>query len=70
LRDKVGGSGKLTAAEVDDAAHSHPDYIDFITKATVERAEWAKVESQIEAIDATIQRSNAVIRYLTSEARL
>ena len=66
VRDKV----KMTAAEVEDATHSHPDYRDFITAATARRAEWVKVESQIEAIDAAIQRSNAIIRYVTSEARL
>ncbi len=70
VRDKVGGTGKMTAAEIDDQAHSHPDYRDFITNATVERAEWGKLEAKIEAIDATIQRANAVVRYLTSEARL
>lgn len=67
VRDKL---PKMTAAEIDDGAHSHPDYRDFITTATVERAEWAKLESRIEAIDATIQRANAVIRFMTSEARL
>lgn len=67
MRDKL---PKMTAAEIDDAAHSHPDYRDFITQATVERAEWAKVEAQIENIDATIQRANAMIRFMTSEARL
>lgn len=66
VRDKV----KMTAAEVEDATHSHPDYRDFITAATARRAEWVKVESQIEAIDATIQRANAIVRYITSEARL
>lgn len=70
VRDKIGGTGKMTAAEIDDAAHSHPDYMDFITMSTTERAEWAKVESLIENIDATIQRANAVIRFQTSEARL
>lgn len=67
VRDKM---PKMTAAEIDDAAHSHPDYRDFITVATTERAEWAKVEAKIEGIDATIQRANAVVRFMTSEARL
>ena len=66
VRDKV----KMTAAEVEDATHSHPDYRDVITAATAQRAEWVKVEAQIEAIDATIQRANAIVRYITSEVRL
>ncbi len=61
---------KVTAAEVDDNAHSHPDYREFIAAATNQRAEWSRVEAKIEAIDATIQRANAIVRYLTSEARL
>lgn len=67
LRDKL---PKLTVAEVDDAAHSHPDYREFITQATKDRADLYRVEAQIDAIDATIQRANAIIRYRTSEARL
>lgn len=67
VRDK---EGKVTQAEVDDRAHSHPDYRDFITTATTERAQWVKLEAKIENIDATIQRANAVVRYLTSEAKL
>lgn len=66
LRDKV----KMTAAEVDDAAHSHPDYRDFIAEATHQRAEWVKLEHEIEAIDWTIRRGQTVASYLTSEARL
>jgi len=66
LRDKV----KMTAAEVDDGAHSHPDYRDFITEATRQRAEWVKLESEIEAIDWTIRRGQTVASFLTSEARL
>jgi len=67
LRDKL---PKSTVAETDDAAHSHPDYRDFITTATLERAQWSKLEAKIENIDATIQRANAMIRFMTSEARL
>ncbi len=67
MRDKA---PKMTVAEVDDAAHNHPDYRDFVTQATRDRADLFKLEAQIEAIDATIQRANAIIRYRTSEARL
>ncbi len=66
LRDKI----KMTAAEVDDAAHSHPDYRDFIAEATTQRAEWVKLEHEIEAIDWTIRRGQTIASFLTSEARL
>ena len=65
-RDKV----RMTIPEMSAATHSHPDYTDFIIQATRDRAEYVKVEAKIEAIDATIQRANAIVRYLTSEARL
>ncbi len=66
LRDKV----KMTAAEVDDAAHSHPDYRDFITEATTQRAEWVKLEAGLEEIDWTIRRGQTIASFLSSEARL
>ena len=66
MRDKV----KMNNDEVEELAHSPPDYRDFTTLATIQRAEYFKAEAKIEAIDATIQRANAIIRYLTSEARL
>ncbi len=66
LRDKV----KMTAAEVDDAAHSHPDYRDFITEATTQRAEWVKLEAGLEEIDWTLRRGQTIASFLSSEARL
>ena len=44
--------------------------LDLVTLATEQRAEWVKLEAKAEAIDATVQRANAIIRCLTSEARL
>jgi hypothetical protein len=61
---------KMTAAEVDDATHDHPDYRDLITRATRERAQWVRLEAEIEAIDATINRGQAVARFAAAEARL
>jgi hypothetical protein len=61
---------KLTAAEVDDAAHDHGDYRDFIAEATRQRAELFKAETAIEHIEWTIRRGEMIGRYITSEARL
>ena len=66
VRDKM----KMTAAEVDDAAHAHPDYRDFIAEATSQRAAWVKMESEIEAIDWEIRRGQTIANYLSGEARL
>ena len=66
VRDKV----KMTAAEVDDAAHDHPDYRDFITEATKQRAEWVRLEHEVEAIDWVLRRGQTIAAFLSSEARL
>ena len=60
---------KMTAAEVDDAAHCHPDYLDLVTSATVDRANLYRLESKIADIDATIQRANVVTRWAASEPK-
>jgi len=61
---------KISASEIDDEAHGHPDYFDFITAATLKRAEWVKLESQIEAIEMTINRGQAVARFASAETFL
>lgn len=61
---------KLTNDQIDDEAHDHPEYMEFITKATKERAQWIVLESKIEDIDFRIQRGQAVVRFASAEARL
>jgi len=55
---------------VDEEAHAHPDYIEFITTATTERAKWVKLEAMIDGIDMTINRGQAIARYSAAEAHL
>lgn len=66
VRDGV----KVTEAQLDDEAHASPDYREFITTATVERAEWVRAENKINRIDTMIQRDQALARFITSETRL
>lgn len=66
LRDGV----KVTEASLTEAAHASPDYMTFVTEATNDRAELFRLESKIQAIDATIQRANVIARYAANEARL
>lgn len=61
---------KVNNEQVDEEAHAHPDYIDFITTATVERAKWVRLEAMIDGIDMTINRGQAVARYSTAEMHL
>lgn len=66
VRDGV----KMTENAIQDAAHAHPDYVEFVTLATHQRAEWTKLEALIEGIDMTINRGQVVARFATAEARL
>lgn len=66
VRDKI----KRTEADVDDASHASDDYREFITLATQQRAEWVKLEAQIEIIDARIYRGNALTKYASMEPRV
>lgn len=64
------GNVKVTEAQLDQQAHAHPEYIALITTATNQRAEYSKLQADIEAIDFEIRRGEMIGRYLTSEARL
>lgn len=71
LRAKaVAEERKLTEAAIDEAAHADGRYVDFVTMATREKAEWAVAENRIQGIGDTIRRANAIAHYLAAEAHL
>jgi chorismate mutase len=61
---------KLTEAAIEEAAHSHPMYVDFVTQGTSEKARWIEAENRIQGIEDTINRGNVVGRYLAQEIGL
>lgn len=61
---------KMNNDQVDEEAHEHPDYTRFVTIATKERAEYFRLEAQVEDIDYRINRGQALIRYVSSEPRV
>lgn len=61
---------KVTEAQLDDEAHGHPDYKDFIVQATRDRAEWIRAENKIQDVNDLIQRDAAIARHVAAEARL
>lgn len=61
---------KVTEAGLDEAAHADPRYIQFVTTATLEKAEWAILENRIQGVNDTINRGNVVGRFLAQEAGL
>lgn len=60
---------KMNNDQVDEEAHEHPDYTKFVTLATRERAEYFRLEAQIEDIDYRINRGQALLRFVSSEPR-
>lgn len=61
---------KMNNDQVDEEAHEHPDYTRFVSLATKERAEYFRLEAQVEDIDFRINRGQALLRYVTSEPRV
>lgn len=66
LRDKV----KVTEGFLEEQAYSHPDYVDFVTSATAERAAWIRLEAEIQEIDFIINRGQSVARFVSMERTL
>jgi hypothetical protein len=61
---------KMTEAAIDEAAHSDGRYAAFIAAGTQEKADWAVQENAIQGIADTINRGQAVARYLAAEVPL
>lgn len=53
--------------QIDEEAHAHPDYIEFVTKATTERARWVKLESELEEIEWRVNRGQMLGRFSAVE---
>jgi hypothetical protein len=64
-RDKV----KKTDGQLDDEAHAHSDYTDFITHATQQRAEWIKADRKINDLTERVNRGQMLGRYASMEPR-
>lgn len=69
-RLKLAGDVKVTEALLDEEAHAHPAYMQFIIDATRKRAEWTILENKIQNINDTILRDNAIARFASSEMHL
>ena len=63
-------SRKMNNDQVDEEAHEHPDYTQFVVEATRARAEYFRLEGQIESIDYRINRGQALARFAASEAAM
>lgn len=61
---------KLTEAAIEDLSHADGRYADQVIRATEERAKWAELEDQIDAVNDRIARDNALCRFVTQEVAL
>ena len=61
---------KVTEAYLDEMAHCADGYILFITEATSQRADWIRLEERLAGIDFTINRGQAVAKFVTAELGL
>lgn len=66
----VADGQKITEAAIDALAHTADGYVEFVTKGTYEKAEWAVLEDRIQGINDAINRGQAIARYLSAEVGL
>lgn len=70
LRAKAIESGvKMTEASLDDAAHDHADYRDFIALMLTERVKYFETDAKLRELDWRFQRGQGLLRYVTHEPR-
>jgi hypothetical protein len=66
----VAQSQKITESALEEGARSHPDYLALTAAHTTGRAEYFKLNAQLEAVDMKINRGQALLRFASAEARL
>lgn len=66
----VADGKKITEDAIKDRAHAHPRYVQFIADATNEKAKWAELENLIQDVADTINRGQAVARFVSAEVHL
>lgn len=71
LRALAGGKGeKITEAAIDQAAHCHEDYTGLLALMTTERAEFFRLQSQLDILDWKCNRGQALLRLAAREVAL
>lgn len=71
IRARARANGKkLTEDAIKDAAHADARYVKFVTEATSQRAKWAELEDLIQGVNDTINRGQAVARFVSAEVHL
>jgi hypothetical protein len=60
---------QITVAQIEAEAHAHPQYVAFVTRGLKMMEEWVQVEERLKTIEMTINRDQALLRYVASEPR-
>lgn len=66
----VANGTKVTEASLDQASHAHPEYVEWVTAAVLEKARYFEIENRIDGIADLIQRGTAMARFVTAEVGL
>jgi len=61
---------KITESAIEEGAHTHSSYVDFITAALSEKADWIVAENRIDSIGDMIRRGDVAGRFVTAELGL
>ena len=61
---------KITEAALDIASREHPDYLALVARHTTERADYFRLNADLEAIELRVNRGQALLKMYASEARL
>jgi hypothetical protein len=64
------GEKMPTEGAIEEGARSHPDYTGIMARQTTDRAEYFRLNADMEAVEYRIQRGQALLRMFASEARL
>ena len=68
--DAVAKGVKITEAAIEQESHAHAKYVEFVTEATKQKADYFVLENKITSIEDTIRRGNTVAAFLAAEVRL
>lgn len=71
IRDEKNGKGEKTTEKlIEDMAHADPDYIAWLDDAALRLARREVLRADMDAIDMSIYRDQAILRAFAAEARL
>lgn len=69
-KEALDAGRKVTDGSIDEAAHAHKEYQDFLVTSVTERQTFSKLSMDLQEIEDRIRRGDALLRLSAAEARL